>query len=790
MYRRNNKRIISLITVVVFMLGTLISSTTAVFADYNDNYSFVTPEDILGSIPKYSGDPFKLPNPLNGTLPNSPSTGGQEQPPQAPGEINFPNLPDLNNNFTHNVAPATGALRLQETDVSLPGNSMGFKLERSYSSLVEDAGAFGIGWNHNLTSYLQMYSEFAISEISADGSVLVYNFVQDDSNAFVMSFDGDNLINYNLDKGHYQPAENGNTLVRVSADEYAVTRPDGSKATYKGYITPWRTNQPKTAGQVVKQVDRYGNEQRFAYNADGTISKIIDTAAHVIDFEWTNGLVTKVSTAEGYQLQYQYDAKKHLKKVILPDGGVVEYGYDASDRLSLITDPVGGSTSYAYNSDGKVWDVTNALGVKVYEFSYQSNQTTVKDALSNSNVFKYNDKKLITEEIDALGNSTKYEYSDKDFCTKITSLEGVITREYDDKGHITKEIGLDGAIHSYEYHPIWGLPTKEVFADNSSISYEYDNIGNLIKKIDQLGNDMTFTYDIKGNLLTMSLDNKTTSFEYDNQGNLTKKTTAEGDSTAYFYDGLGRPVKTIEANGATAEMKYNKSGRLVEFKDGLGYITSYSYDEANRIKSIENPAGFVLDYQYNTAGYLTAYKNELGKSTMVQYDAMGRTKKVTDGAGLATEFERDKLDRMIKVKLPEGGEVVYEQGIFGPAKITSPAGTFIYTYNSKKQITSVTDVLGRKTQLQYDIMGRTTAQIDSLGRKTQMEYDQAGHLTKEILQSGNTYKYEYNASGRVVKVTHPDGVILSAIYNKDNSLISQPDRSVKAQYLNTTLAVL
>ncbi|HUV84249.1 MAG TPA: DUF6531 domain-containing protein, partial [Methanosarcinales archaeon] len=202
---------------LVFILSTLISSTTAVFADYSSyygDYSFMTPEEILGNIPKYNGDPFKLPNPLNGILPNSPASGAwAEQPPQAPGEINFPNLPDLNNFFTHNVAPATGALRLQETDVSLPGNGMGFKLERSYSSLVENAGAFGIGWNHNLTSYLQMYSEFAISEISADGSVLVYNFIQDDSNAFVMSFDGDNLINYNLDKGHYQPAENGNTLV-------------------------------------------------------------------------------------------------------------------------------------------------------------------------------------------------------------------------------------------------------------------------------------------------------------------------------------------------------------------------------------------------------------------------------------------------------------------------------------------------------------------------------------------------------------------------------------------------
>ncbi|MGB7605104.1 MAG: hypothetical protein WBL93_06475, partial [Lutisporaceae bacterium] len=98
MYKNHLNRHISMILSIILILTTIISASTTVFADYSgDMLSFLTPEEILGSIPKYNGDPFTLPNPLNGILPASPAIGGSDQPPQAPGEIEAPNMPDLNN---------------------------------------------------------------------------------------------------------------------------------------------------------------------------------------------------------------------------------------------------------------------------------------------------------------------------------------------------------------------------------------------------------------------------------------------------------------------------------------------------------------------------------------------------------------------------------------------------------------------------------------------------------------------------------------------------------------------
>lgn len=51
------------------------------------------------------------------------------------------------------------------------------------------------------------------------------------------SYDGDSLIFWNLDAGHYEPvsATNPLKLERVSANEYVVTAPDGTRYIYNGY---------------------------------------------------------------------------------------------------------------------------------------------------------------------------------------------------------------------------------------------------------------------------------------------------------------------------------------------------------------------------------------------------------------------------------------------------------------------------------------------------------------------------------------------------------------------------
>ena len=605
--RKFTGRLVSWILIITFLTTSMLMLPQNAYAAGlgEDSYtsdvpSYIQPDELMNKIPHLGADPFNIPNPANGIVPGAPqgsSADGTDALPVAPGAILLPQPPPGEDPSKHPVAPANGAVRFEYIDMSLPGNGFDLNIKRSYSSAVTNIGSFGRGWSYNLHSYLRMYSEFDMTEFKADGSVITYKFVQDDPNGFVNSFDGDKLINYDLDKGHYQAASTGDTLKRISSEEYLVMHTDGSKTTYRGYIAPWRTGQPKWAGQLTIQSDRYGNRQIFTYDDMGKLTKINDTAGRDIKLTWAGEVITSL-IGGGMTFTYAYDSGNHLTAVTNPDGQSISYTYDSSHRVASETDPTGGTTSYTYYDDGKTSGITNPLGIKTFAFTYSADTATVTDALGNARSYRINDKKLVTEETDPLGQITAYVYDEKERVIEVHSPQGKKLTEYDEKNRPVKQTEFDGGISLTEYDPTWGLPAKETAADSSTVSYKYDDKGNLTEKTDQSGNKSTYKYDLKGNLTEVIFNGKTSSFSYDGQGNLIKAVTAAGDETAYEYDGAGRLVAQTEPNGAVTQMLYDASGKLVKVTDPLNYESSYTYDASGRLLTMKNVNGETFTYVY------------------------------------------------------------------------------------------------------------------------------------------------------------------------------------------------
>ncbi|MEK9197235.1 DUF6531 domain-containing protein [Ureibacillus sp. 179-F W5.1 NHS] len=105
-----------------------------------------------------------------------------------------------------------GYLELEEVDINVPQVTLSLNLTRNYSSNDSELGYFGKGWNIQLDSRLQMYTEFSIGESRLDGSTQSYEFIKDDPEAYITEYDNDKMTNYELDKGHYETTENGDTL--------------------------------------------------------------------------------------------------------------------------------------------------------------------------------------------------------------------------------------------------------------------------------------------------------------------------------------------------------------------------------------------------------------------------------------------------------------------------------------------------------------------------------------------------------------------------------------------------
>ena len=128
--------------------------------------------------------------------------------------------------------------------------------------------------------------------------------------------------------------------------------------------------------------------------------------------------------------------------------------------------------------------------------------------------------------------------------------------------------------------------------------------------------DVTYDYDLVGNLTHLNLPNGVTStYAYDQRNQLTSLVSVRGGQSlaqfGYAYTPVGRRSVVTET-GATTSFGYDKVGRLVsETRTGVTPFTrSYTYDASgNRIGSVSNGLPTTYTYDVNdrllTAGVLS-----------------------------------------------------------------------------------------------------------------------------------------------------------------------------------------
>lgn len=248
------------------MYSEKVSITCADDLSFKDN--FMDPTSIMDMLPDQQQREPQVPNPVDKLTPSIPQPLQNQQSPQGP--VNQPQADSLPNNAENKPADvnlATGNLNFDKTDLDIPGIGFGFTLKRTYSSEKDTVGAFGRGWDFNFNSQLRIFSGYDMTETRSDGNVLDYKFTMDDPDGYVTKFDDDSLINYELDKGHYQKAENEDILRRISKSEYVVEASHGTTITYNGYYAPWRDNQDPRAGKMTKRTDHYGNTMSYTYDS-------------------------------------------------------------------------------------------------------------------------------------------------------------------------------------------------------------------------------------------------------------------------------------------------------------------------------------------------------------------------------------------------------------------------------------------------------------------------------------------------------------------------------------------
>jgi RHS repeat-associated protein len=334
--------------------------------------------------------------------------------------------------------------------------------------------------------------------------------------------------------------------------EYDYTQYNvGSTEITKNY--DYQTDSLKRLNKIDLAIGSIKFTKRFTYDASDVDQSMGNDTLRVyrVDYEKNDNLV--------YYYQYHYDENQNITDIIFRDENDLvidnyDYYYDGFNQLireniKVKTNSGTYERTFVYDYD----DWGNITSIKEYSYT-----TSVPTNLITETQFQY--------------NST---WSDQ-LTRKLVTINGItiedISYSYDDSGNPTsyynnnspsmsQSLAWDGrslsGINSY-YKSITfkynteGLRTQKSFSNSSSnytVNYILD--GDKIIYEDRGNDEIYYTYDIDGTLLSMNYN---------------------GNEYFYITDLLGNIIELVDISGNTVvEYKYDAWGNIVyQYDSGLG----------------------------------------------------------------------------------------------------------------------------------------------------------------------------------------------------------------------------
>ena len=329
-------------------------------------------------------------------------------------------------------------------------------------------------------------------------------------------------------------------------------------------------------GRVAKETYETGNAVFYAYNNDGELAIVTDsaisrTAKYYYDFIGRMAKLEEVGSGYRHEVSYTYDARNNLS--------AVEESIDGQRR----------TTDYSYNRSNRVVSV-NANGV-LRSYSYDGLGRLEKQAIGS----------VLTE-------SYAYSAAGANTSSQVARLD----------------IAAPGLSRSYSYTYDNNGNILSVSDGNTTTTYAYDKANQLIRENNQAGGfTYVWTYDRAGNILSRTMYAYTTgtlgaalatvNYTYgDSQwgdlltgyGNRTITSDAIGNTLSdgkrsYTWE-HGRQLATLTMGGTTWGVDYDTAGmRCVRTNGPIRYEYVYNGSRLSQMKK----GSEMLLFSYDAGGW-------------------------------------------------------------------------------------------------------------------------------------------------------------------------------------------
>lgn len=647
---------------------------------------------------------------------------------------------------------------------------------------------------------------------------------------------------YDTANSRYNPDHKDMTqLVKISESPVVYERRYGDGSIDR-YASPDGATVSVRLVFLTQRIDPQGNATTFAYNtvtgSYGTfacspycvrLASVTDAAGKVTTFGYTHAtnplLITTITDPFSRSTTLAYNANGRLQSITDPVGIVSSFTYvgaGSQDKVSSLTTPYGTTSFSTTGTSGnvRVLQITDPLSgvqrletasafaaaIPATEAATPAGMTVVNSNLNYGNSF-YFDAMVLPIAQPTPGGTIDY-----------TKAE--INHWFTTWGQNTLSPALGSIKHPLE-NRIWFNEPAQNYTANAEGDYDAPS------KIGRV------------------LDDGTTQLS---QFTWNLNTT----NPLHFFNGNGVPLtatdplgRTVKLNYATNMVDLTSVQRQISATPTYATLASFTYDANHNVTSYTDAAGQLWQYAYNAAGQMIYATNPLSQTRFWEYDSSGRITRittpvavafasvvygttnttaptassynyatpcsgmtapantnlpisVTDSEGYVLCYQYDALDRVTKVKYPDGTTDQYDYTFPNTWPIVSARGTqsldvwkvtdrlgriVNYSYDQNRRLTSKSETVKvagvdvtRTTGYSYYANGVLKELTDANGAVTHWDVDIQSRPTSKTYAYGTanakTESYTYDLAGRLKTRTDARGQTITYTWNKDNSLAS------------------
>lgn len=543
-----------------------------------------------------------------------------------------------------------------------------------------------------------------------------------------------------------------------------------------------RTRYEYIGGNLVKVINRLGDEEEYTYNPDGTLAGRIDLRGKTTTYGYLDSAknLTRITDPDSNITALEYDDNGNVVKVTDANSHETVMTYDGKNRLLTRTDPLARTTTWSYDGNGNVISIIDPL-LNETKFGYsETNQLAyVEDALGHRIRFVYDANGRISQIIDPRGFATRHDYDQDGNLVRVHQPDGqMVTMAYDTLNQLVALTGPNGNQESLELanlvggaslfrnpsmekpdpnwpegadHWAWSDGTrvrstqvKETGAASLPLSRDGEAAVQRDLPLPE-GAKFVTQLSFKAAPRTMSVRTKVRDAAGQTSDNEQSMILSDEQNTWWKWRAMAFQVpgdaQTSFSNPTVEEFDV----RIDQPEDAAGWVDTmdlimlsqaYRYDKAGRLKTVTNPDG---------------------SQSSLHRDLHGRVISSEDSVGRRTDFRYDVLDRLVSVTKPSGE-------------------TLSFQYDAAGALLQFTDGEGRATSFAYDDLGRLSS-ITYPDTATELfGYDPVGNLTSYTDPASQVKTFVYDDADRLVTITYPNSDTVEFTYDEADNLLSLTER--------------